>query len=812
MNSQQDNFVFQIYHNREFTVQLDEGMNLFFGLHGQCHIVCANQTYTIEPAGIVVINPYDVYQLQCPNDASILCVKISESILRRSGWNNQKCKLYARNAEQETGSEHRVRVLFADAFQSYFQDGQQKAVSLHSPEMQLVHLLLTDFSEDTPVSLQRKPSMQRLKRILDFIHIHWNEELLLSEIAKQEFMSVSYLSRFFQKSIGISFSQYIKRIRLSHATEMLIHSNESITHIAYACGFGTPSVFVEAFKQQYHQTPGQYRQAEKQTSMDVSFSKQELQRDTSALLAYMTTKQTATLTTHVEQIDIVCQSKSERPVSWRRILNIGYARDGLLAPIQEQIRRAQSEIGFEYIRFHGIFDADMHIYKEENGTLYFHFYYVDLLFDFILSQHLTPYIELSFMPTELAREQTKIFDRPSIISGCIDLPKWSALVQATISHFIARYGRQEVLHWKFSTISQSYVHLNCVLWEDYQALYAATWKTIKAIDPALCFGGPGCFAELVTKSEGMDAFLSFAQQNQCLPDFLAFQFNPNIHNDDPLFMDFTLSQQATPAILTDDPDFLTHTLDILHDLMRKYHCTNREIVLDECTPTLWQRDLSSDTCYKAVWLVKNVCDSAEQAVFGHWLLTDLLEERADIESVYHGGYGLLTYNGIPKAGYHALRLLHHMGDQIIQCAPGWMLTRQQQTYQLIAYNYCYYSKLYRYRYQRLEKPEDAYRVFEPGEVKQLQFHLYAIPDGWYRVTYQKITKKDGSSFDRWIEMGAPGELQPEQTRYLMESTQPYYRTERLKAKDGIHLEVLLQPLETELITLTKLDIPTEQKT
>ena len=57
-----------------------------------------------------------------------------------------------------------------------------------------------------------------------------------------------------------------------------------------------------------------------------------------------------------------CHTEPIRP-TWRNLLNIGYARCGLLAPIQEQIRTAQREIGFRYVRFHGIFDSDMHIYE-----------------------------------------------------------------------------------------------------------------------------------------------------------------------------------------------------------------------------------------------------------------------------------------------------------------------------------------------------------------------------------------------------------------------------------------------------------------
>ena len=76
-------------------------------------------------------------------------------------------------------------------------------------------------------------------------------------------------------------------------------------------------------------------------------------------------------------------------------MNIGYAHDGLIGSVQEQLRRAQKEIGFTYLRFHGIFDDDMHIYQEnEDGSPWFNFAYADLLFDFIQEIGLIPYVEL----------------------------------------------------------------------------------------------------------------------------------------------------------------------------------------------------------------------------------------------------------------------------------------------------------------------------------------------------------------------------------------------------------------------------------
>lgn len=743
MKNHFDQISFQIYQNQELTFQFDEGLVLFFGLNGTSQVASGTARYDLLPAGLLVINPFEIYRVICPMGTSVLCMRISRSLLTVSHWTDtQRCSCYARSGAEERREYQAVREQMAVIFQEHVRSNGTSAVA--GSVMQLLQHLQSHFTSAAPAQAQRSATMQRLKRILDTIHARWNEDISLSEIAKDEYLSTSYLSRFFQKHLHMGFAQYLKTLRLEHAALMLTQTSASITHIAYDCGFHTPSAFIETFKQQYEQTPGQFRDTQQTLhSQQAGLPENDLRNDVTALLRYAPTEKKE-IPTRVQPIAIDCTKRDSLPhTNGCRMLNIGYARDGLMAPIQEQIRRAQKEIGFEFIRFHGIFDEDMHIYSEDrHGKPQYCFVYVDLLFDFLLSLGLKPYVELSFMPAPLAREQTEIFDRHSIITGCTDLTKWRGLVQVTLAHFVDRYGREAVYQWKFTTISRSYMHLGCVLPEDHNALYCETWRAVKELDNRLQFGGPGSFAYLIGEANGIPLFLETMQERHCLPDFLSIQCYPHDQSaEDELFMNFTMTQQSAPAILSNDEDFTVHALDALEPLLARFGLENRDIFLEECTSTLWQRDLSSETCYKAVWMAKNLCESRSRAVFGYWLLTDMMEERATLESVFHGGYGLMTYSGIPKAGYQAMRLSAQLGDETIAQGEGWLLTRRGDCYQLLTYNYCHYSNIYRYRYQRLETPQEAYSVFEPGEILRLQFHLRGIPDGFYRVERQRITRQ-----------------------------------------------------------------------
>ena len=136
--------------------------------------------------------------------------------------------------------------------------------------------------------------------------------------------------------------------------------------------------------------------------------------------------------------------------------------------MQQQIIKIQQELGFRYLRFHGMLDQELHIYQGmENGKVKCCFTYFDMVIDFVLEQGLRPFLEFSFIPRELAKAQTSIFETGSITAACADCTAFSALVEAILWHAICRYGWDEVSQWKFSTFQINYVFFDCMTMEEY---------------------------------------------------------------------------------------------------------------------------------------------------------------------------------------------------------------------------------------------------------------------------------------------------------------------------------------------------------
>lgn len=105
------------------------------------------------------------------------------------------------------------------------------------------------------------PYFNRIYDIIDYIYENFRRKLLLDEIAKREFLSVSYLSRYIKKACGLSFSELVAIARCEEAERLLGATNKPVDEIALEVGFSNRKHLAIFFKDWFHQTPTEYRRA-----------------------------------------------------------------------------------------------------------------------------------------------------------------------------------------------------------------------------------------------------------------------------------------------------------------------------------------------------------------------------------------------------------------------------------------------------------------------------------------------------------------------------------------------------------------------
>jgi YesN/AraC family two-component response regulator len=95
--------------------------------------------------------------------------------------------------------------------------------------------------------------------ISQYIELHYMENLYLDQIAEISGTSPKYFSSYFKRTFGINYVEYLNKVRLSHAKELLKDSSLSIGEIGEKTGYMNSSTFTTTFKKYYGISPSEYR-------------------------------------------------------------------------------------------------------------------------------------------------------------------------------------------------------------------------------------------------------------------------------------------------------------------------------------------------------------------------------------------------------------------------------------------------------------------------------------------------------------------------------------------------------------------------
>ena len=100
----------------------------------------------------------------------------------------------------------------------------------------------------------------RLNQLMAWLEDHFAEEICWEEVAAQFSLSLRTLHRQLKLQTGLTPQRYLNRVRLMKARHLLRHSDDSVTEIAYRCGFGDSNHFSTLFRREFDWSPRDIRQ------------------------------------------------------------------------------------------------------------------------------------------------------------------------------------------------------------------------------------------------------------------------------------------------------------------------------------------------------------------------------------------------------------------------------------------------------------------------------------------------------------------------------------------------------------------------
>lgn len=131
---------------------------------------------------------------------------------------------------------------------------------LHDLSISRNYRTLTNVNFEIQLEHQNYQS-RRIEKVLDYIEKNYNDEIPLKDVAKIANMSEGGFCRFFKQKTGTNFVDNLLEIRLGHASRMLIDTTNTVSEIAYNCGFNNVSNFNRIFKKKKKCTPKEFRSA-----------------------------------------------------------------------------------------------------------------------------------------------------------------------------------------------------------------------------------------------------------------------------------------------------------------------------------------------------------------------------------------------------------------------------------------------------------------------------------------------------------------------------------------------------------------------
>ena len=101
---------------------------------------------------------------------------------------------------------------------------------------------------------------KRVNRIHEFLMKNYQGDIDLNEIAEVAHMAPASVCRFFKKASGLTIFEYLNKIKINYACQLLLNTDQNIVDISYDCGFNNLSHFNKQFRKFIGATPTQFRQ------------------------------------------------------------------------------------------------------------------------------------------------------------------------------------------------------------------------------------------------------------------------------------------------------------------------------------------------------------------------------------------------------------------------------------------------------------------------------------------------------------------------------------------------------------------------
>ena len=226
------------------------------------------QEYSMNEGDIIIFNNVEPHGWKLlDNDMHLLVMIFTPEFVadKLSVFDSEYLKPFVErgsNFKNRIGKEEPVSHEIRKAIREIYSEWQDKKEGYHLMIKANVLRILTilirmyqDESKSAEMLKEKKNAMKRLEQAFKYIDAHYCEKVTLDDVAAAAYMSSNYFSSYFRKVTNIGVSEYVTRLRIMHARELLRDTDKSVTDIALECGFNNISNFYRLYKKHVGKPP-----------------------------------------------------------------------------------------------------------------------------------------------------------------------------------------------------------------------------------------------------------------------------------------------------------------------------------------------------------------------------------------------------------------------------------------------------------------------------------------------------------------------------------------------------------------------------
>lgn len=494
---------------------------------------------------------------------------------------------------------------------------------------------------------------------------------------------------------------------------------------------------------------------------------------------------------HTHTVRAVLDPRRAMPQYFRRLINLGYARNLRILDMDSALDYVQSEIGFACGRICRITDLIRTI--TIRGNSYYDFSAVFPLLDSLIVRGITPFLELG-NKSLLIQETTSISYAP--VS-----PTDSKEYYQNLLSILPEFARACINHYGQSSFDEWYFEISYMYTSDeeresfgliqYAGMFRKIYHVLRSFSSKCRIGGPG-FNDWSDRSR-IRQMVRLMSSHGVVPDFFSAYIYP-MRSDD----------SGTMHLSGDVDEGLTR-IKVFADVVRSAH-PDREIWITEFNSNLSSRNYLNDLPYQAAYIARMMLGTLPLGIagIGYYLLSDAPLRYLDSLDFLFGGWGLITDRGLPKPSFHAFRIMDKLGHYLIRDAGSCLITANSRgSFQILVYRYQHPREEYLYRNVEKEDLALPHSVFENAGSDRFELIIENVLRGTYIVKDYRISRRHTDLFSVWEELDF---LYPPTTATLEElrlksALVPHIQIRRLNEGDPFKMDLDLNGTELRLITV-----------